>query len=182
MPYKFNPLQFSGFSLTGPTPDAPPVTSVNGQTGAVVITKDDIGLDQVDNTSDADKPISTAQDARFDLNEADIAQNSSDIAALDTRMDTAEADINALQAADIPYSLTFNSTTDWSGPVGGDYFISVLAVEHEKGTLPKSETSELVSGDYEGVSVLTTITTAGQITIKVNSVPDLRFEGRVLIF
>lgn len=34
------------------------VTSVNSQTGAVALTKSDIGLDQVDNTSDADKPIS----------------------------------------------------------------------------------------------------------------------------
>lgn len=38
-----------------------PVQSVNGQTGAVSITKGDIGLGAVDNTSDADKPVSTAQ-------------------------------------------------------------------------------------------------------------------------
>ena len=40
------------------------VTSVNGQLGDVVLDKSDIGLDQVDNTSDVDKPVSTAtQDA-----------------------------------------------------------------------------------------------------------------------
>lgn len=38
-----------------------PVQSVNGQTGAVTITKGSIGLGNVDNTSDADKPVSTAQ-------------------------------------------------------------------------------------------------------------------------
>lgn len=38
-----------------------PVQSVNGQTGAVTITKGSIGLGDVDNTSDADKPVSTAQ-------------------------------------------------------------------------------------------------------------------------
>lgn len=38
-----------------------PVQSVNGQTGVVSITKVDIGLGSVDNTSDADKPVSTAQ-------------------------------------------------------------------------------------------------------------------------
>lgn len=37
------------------------VTSVNGKVGIVTITKSDLGLDNVDNTSDADKPISTAQ-------------------------------------------------------------------------------------------------------------------------
>lgn len=43
------------------TPDIDyPVTSVNGQTGAVALDKTDIGLGNVDNTSDANKPISTA--------------------------------------------------------------------------------------------------------------------------
>lgn len=36
------------------------VTSVNSQTGAVVLTKSDVGLSNVDNTSDANKPVSTA--------------------------------------------------------------------------------------------------------------------------
>lgn len=36
------------------------VTSVAGKTGAVSLTKADVGLDNVDNTSDANKPISTA--------------------------------------------------------------------------------------------------------------------------
>lgn len=39
------------------------VLSVNGQTGVVTLTKADIGLSAVDNTSDADKPVSTAQAA-----------------------------------------------------------------------------------------------------------------------
>jgi hypothetical protein len=36
------------------------VTSVNGETGAVVLDKNDIGLGNVDNTSDTNKPISSA--------------------------------------------------------------------------------------------------------------------------
>ena len=36
------------------------VDSVAGKTGAVTLDKADVGLDQVDNTSDADKPVSTA--------------------------------------------------------------------------------------------------------------------------
>lgn len=36
------------------------VLSINGKTGAVTINKSDVGLDNVDNTSDADKPVSTA--------------------------------------------------------------------------------------------------------------------------
>ncbi len=39
------------------------VTSVNSQTGVVVLAKGDVGLGNVDNTSDANKPVSTAQAA-----------------------------------------------------------------------------------------------------------------------
>lgn len=42
------------------------VQSVQGRTGDVVITADDVGLGSVDNTSDADKPVSTAQQAALD--------------------------------------------------------------------------------------------------------------------
>jgi hypothetical protein len=40
---------------------AAPVLSVNGQAGTVVLGKTDISLSQVDNTSDIDKPVSSAQ-------------------------------------------------------------------------------------------------------------------------
>ena len=43
-----------------------PVQSVNGQQGAVTITKASIGLGNVDNTSDASKPVSTLQQAAID--------------------------------------------------------------------------------------------------------------------
>jgi hypothetical protein len=43
------------------------VTSVAGRTGAVVLTKTDVGLSGVDNTSDTAKPVSTAQQTALDL-------------------------------------------------------------------------------------------------------------------
>lgn len=42
------------------------VLSVNSQTGTVVLTKIDVGLSNVDNTSDANKPVSTAQQTALD--------------------------------------------------------------------------------------------------------------------
>ncbi len=45
---------------------AAPVTSVNGQTGEVVLDKDAVGLNHVDNTSDTDKPISNDTQAALD--------------------------------------------------------------------------------------------------------------------
>lgn len=43
------------------------VSSVNGKVGVVALVKADINLGNVDNTSDANKPISTAQQAALDL-------------------------------------------------------------------------------------------------------------------
>lgn len=43
------------------------VTSVNGQIGTVVLGKADVGLSNVDNTSDAGKPISTATQSALNL-------------------------------------------------------------------------------------------------------------------
>ena len=43
------------------------VDSVAGKTGVVALIKGDVGLGNVDNTSDADKPVSTAQQSALDL-------------------------------------------------------------------------------------------------------------------
>lgn len=59
------PSQLS--SWTALTYPAAPVQSVNSQTGVVVLGKADVGLPNVTNTSDADKPVSTAQQAALDL-------------------------------------------------------------------------------------------------------------------
>ncbi len=42
------------------------VDSVNGQTGVVVLSKSDVGLSEVDNTTDLNKPISTATQTALD--------------------------------------------------------------------------------------------------------------------
>jgi hypothetical protein len=49
------------------------VTSVAGRAGAVVLTKGDVGLGNVDNTSDANKPISAATQTALDGKEPTIA-------------------------------------------------------------------------------------------------------------
>ena len=45
---------------------AAPVQSVAGKTGAVTLAKGDVGLGNCDNTSDADKPVSTATQTALD--------------------------------------------------------------------------------------------------------------------
>lgn len=49
------------------------VLSVNGYTGVVVLAKADVGLGNVDNTSDANKPVSTAQQTALNLKSNDNA-------------------------------------------------------------------------------------------------------------
>jgi hypothetical protein len=49
------------------------VTSVAGRQGAVVLTKTDVGLANVDNTSDANKPVSTATQTALNAKEPTIA-------------------------------------------------------------------------------------------------------------
>lgn len=51
---------------TWATAPAAPVSSVAGKTGAVTLVKGDVGLANLDNTSDANKPVSTAQQTALD--------------------------------------------------------------------------------------------------------------------
>lgn len=65
-------IAFSGsFNDLIDVPDAP-VLSVNGETGAVTLDKSDIGLNNVDNTSDISKPISTLTQAALDTKALDV--------------------------------------------------------------------------------------------------------------
>lgn len=53
------------------------VDSVNTRTGAVVLTSADVGLSNVDNTSDANKPVSTATQTALDAKEDSITATTS---------------------------------------------------------------------------------------------------------
>lgn len=61
-----------GVTAWNALPVAAAVSSVNGFTGDVTLTKSDFGLGNVDNTSDLDKPISTATQAALDQLIADL--------------------------------------------------------------------------------------------------------------
>lgn len=62
------------------------VDSVAGKTGVVTLVKADVGLSNVDNTSDLSKPISTAQQTALNLkaNEADLSTLSTNIGVTST--------------------------------------------------------------------------------------------------
>lgn len=56
---------------------AAPVASVAGKTGAVTLAKADVGLGSVDNTSDANKPVSTAQAAAISAKQDTLVSGTS---------------------------------------------------------------------------------------------------------
>ncbi len=66
------------------------VTSVAGKQGVVTLVKADVGLGNVDDTSDVNKPVSTATQTALNL-KADASAVAADVAALDSRVDVLEA-------------------------------------------------------------------------------------------
>ena len=87
------------------------VTSVAGKTGAVTLVKADVGLGNVDNTSDADKPISTATAAAL----AEKAPLASPTFTGTPKATTAAADTNTTQIATTAFVIGHASS---SAPLG----------------------------------------------------------------
>jgi len=89
---KYDASNPDGFVNTQEAADAAPVQSVNTKIGDVVLDKTDIGLDQVDNTSDLDKPISTATQAALDLKQDQLTFTPEDVAnkSTDTLLGTSD--------------------------------------------------------------------------------------------
>ena len=77
------------------------VDSVAGKTGVVVLVKADVGLGSVDNTSDANKPVSTAQQAALNLKANLASPTFTGVPAVPT----AGAGTNTTQAASTAYVL-----------------------------------------------------------------------------
>ncbi len=88
---------------------APPVQTVNGYTGSVSLTKSDVGLANADNTSDVNKPISTATQLALDAKPSrefitsaistGTATNTTDIIALKTSVIANTQSITATNVA-----------------------------------------------------------------------------------
>jgi hypothetical protein len=90
------------------------VNSVNGYIGSVVLTKSDVGLSNVDNTSDINKPVSTAQQTALNLkqntNEKGVANG---YASLDSSGLIPSSQLRTKTA----YAIYKNNGINQSGPV-----------------------------------------------------------------
>jgi len=82
-----------------------PVQSVAGKTGAVTLVKGDVGLGNVDNTSDANKPVSTAQQTAIDGKISDTGDTLTGVLQLGTNNTPMLQQLNAAGSAyvNLPY-------------------------------------------------------------------------------
>jgi len=75
------------------------VTSVNTRTGAVTLAKSDVALDNVDNTSDANKPISTATQTALNAKVGSVTTGIANTTPITNMMQITLAGYNAITPA-----------------------------------------------------------------------------------
>ena len=97
-----------------------PLKTIEGQSlegsGNIDLTKNDIGLGNVDNTSDLNKPISTATQTALDLKE-NVANKATDLSSPDnTKYPTTLAVANETKKATITVELISQLTTNFYAP------------------------------------------------------------------
>lgn len=144
------------------------VDSVAGKTGVVTLVKGDVGLSNVDNTSDASKPVSTAQQTALDL-KANLASPTftgtptAPTATLGTNTTqlatTAFVTAAAGSGGGTSWTLTFAQTGDL---VTGDMWMADVSTTPQTRALPLTPTigDEVIIKDDLGNAHNNTITVA----------------------
>jgi len=89
------------------------VTSVAGKTGAVTLVKADVGLANVDNTSDLNKPISTATQVALDAKESSSNKNAANgYAGLDSSSKVSYSNLPTLLSNALVFVNNWNASTN----------------------------------------------------------------------
>lgn len=113
------------------------VQSVAGKTGVVTLTKSDVSLANVDNTSDANKPVSTAQATAIALKEPVITPGSS------SQYYRGDKTFQTLDKAAVGLSLVDN-TADNAKPVSS---LQQTALNAKEGTITAGTNGQYWRGD-----------------------------------
>lgn len=121
------------------------VTSVAGRTGEVTLIKTDVGLDQVDNTSDLNKPISTATQGALDLK--------ADASAIPTKLSQLTNDSNYLTDAPSDGNQYGRKNNEWAViEAGGTQYLDLSMFSSDSGTLSEEDYQKVVKAYEDGVS------------------------------
>ena len=120
------------------------VTSVAGRTGQVTLTKTDVGLDQVDNTSDLNKPISTATQ--------EALASKADTTAIPTKLSQLTNDSNYLSDAPSDGKQYGRMDGAWSViEAGGTQYLDLSMFSSASGTLSEEDYQKVVKAYEDGV-------------------------------
>lgn len=149
------------------------VDSVSGKTGVVTLTKNDVALDQVDNTSDLDKPISTATQAALDT-KTTINAVASDVSTYSSN--TIESKLSGKLGADSPEFIgtPIEDTYTLTGTVidpsnGSQQYVNLTGNVTYTETLVDGQGVELI---FDGAATyVVTLPTITWITSKGNIAP-----------
>ena len=129
------------------------VSSVNGQVGDVVLTKSDLGLGNVDNTSDVNKPISNATQTALDLKVDKITGK-----GLSTNDYTT---IEKTKLSGIQDGAEVNVNPDWNATTGDALILN-------KPTIPSLETFVPYTGATSDLDLGTNNLIADHIALNVS--------------
>lgn len=110
-----------------PTIPSVPVTSVAGKTGAVTLTKSDVGLNNVDNTTDLAKPISTATQSALDLKAPLASPTFTGTVAGITKAMVGLANVDNTSDAAKPVSTATQTALDLKAPLASPTFTGTVA-------------------------------------------------------
>jgi hypothetical protein len=166
---------------------APPVQSVNGYVGNVSLTKADLGLGNVDNTGDINKPVSTPTQNALDL-KANLASptftgtvsgitksmvglanvdNTTDLnkpvstatqTALDLKANTVDLTAETTRATAAEATLTTNVATN----------ATAIAAETTRATAAEATLTTNVATNTTAIAAETTRATAAEVTLTTN--------------
>jgi hypothetical protein len=158
-----------------------PVTSVAGKTGAVALAKSDVGLGSVDNTSDANKPVSTATQTALNAKANTSHTHAiSDVTNLQTTLDGKAAASHTHTVGQISATGTASGATylrgdgTWSTPVDTNTtYAEISDAEITAGTATDLRTlsgrraKKIIDTARDGLAIaanLATVATTGSYT------------------
>lgn len=78
------------------------------------------------------------------------------------------------------YTKVFNATSDWNGPISGNYKLTILKSSHQK-TAPVVQVYEQNGIEFVLVETGMRLDSSDNIIVTVSSSPDLRFVGKIII-
>ena len=163
------------------------VDSVNGKTGNVVLTKADIGLGNVNNTSDLNKPISTATQTALDTkaSAADLTNLTNEFETLETDVNTLETDLGDLGDVVNQNTSDIAKKLEGSNLIAGDNITitpdadnknyTISSTGGSSYTLPPATTDTLGGVKPDGTTI--TVTTDGTISAVGGGTGDVTLAG-----